>query len=149
HPAGVVDFVLSDKRSVPRHPVTALRAVLRMLEQGTPLWGMLRGEDARALLSGVASHAVTRMPSVTTSALGVMLATLGHCGGWPVPVGGSQAITDTLLRDFTSHGGELVANEPITSPPPGVVIYDTPAKALLDIYRDALPARYAKTVRRL
>ena len=148
-PAGVVDFVLSDKRSLPGHPVTALRVVLRMLEQGTPLWGMLRGEDARALLSGVAAHAVAPMPSVTTSALGMMLAILGHAGGWPIPVGGSQAIIDALLHDFTSHGGELVLNEPVASPPPGVVIYDTPARALLDIYRDALPPRYVKTLRRL
>jgi phytoene dehydrogenase-like protein len=148
-PAGVVDFVLSDKRSVPAHPVTAFRVVLRMLEQGTPLWGMLRGEDARALLSGVAVHAVAPMPSVTTSALGMMLAILGHAGGWPVPIGGSQAIADALLHDFTSHGGELVLNEPVTSPPPGVVIYDLPARALLDIYCDALPPTYIKTLRRL
>lgn len=148
-PAGVVDFVLSDKRSLPAHPVTALRVVSRMLEQGTPLWGMLRGEDARALLSGVAAHAVAPMPSVTTSALGMMLAILGHAGGWPVPVGGSQAITDALLHDFTSHGGELVLDEPVTRPLPGVVIYDMPARALLDIYREALPPRYAKALRRL
>jgi phytoene dehydrogenase-like protein len=43
----------------------------------------------------------------------------------------------------------LALNEPVTSPQPGVVIYDTPGGALLDIYREALPTKYAKTLRRL
>ncbi len=147
-PSPAVEFMLGDKRSVPSHAVTVARLVQRMLIQGTPLWSTLRGEDARALFSGVAAHAVSRMPSVTTGALGMMLSVLAHAGGWPAPVGGSQSIADALLADLAAHGGELVLGERVTSPPPGVVLYDTPATALLDIYGDQLPAGYAKALRR-
>lgn len=78
----------------------------------------------------------------------MMLATLGHAVGWPIPVGGSQAITDALIADLRAHGGELTAETPVSAPPGPVVIFDTAPTALLGIYGDALPARYAKTLRR-
>src|SRR5208283_1374728 len=53
----VVGLVLGDKRSMPSWlpaaPRAALRLGLRMLAQGTPAWGSLVGEDARALFTGV------------------------------------------------------------------------------------------------
>ena len=77
-----------------------------------------------------------------------MLATLGHAVGWPIPVGGSQAIPDALLDDLRAHGGEIVLGEEVTRRPGGVVLYDTAPTALLRIYGDALPPRYAKALRR-
>lgn len=142
-------FVLGDKRSLPPDLVTAARLALRMLIQGSPAWNLLRGEDARALLSGVAAHTISQMPSMTSAGLGMMLAVLAHSVGWPVPTGGSQAIADALIADLLAHGGELVLGEPVTEPPQGVVLYDTPAKALLNIYGDRLPSRYAAALRRL
>ncbi|CAN5430221.1 NAD(P)/FAD-dependent oxidoreductase [soil metagenome] len=147
HLDGVLSLFLGDKRSIPRDIPTAVRGGLRLLEQGTPAWGMLRGEDARALFSGVAAHTISQMPSLVSSGAGLMLATLGHAVGWPVPVGGSQAIADALIADLLSHGGELVLDEEVTKPPPGVVLYDTSPTALLQIYGDALPSRYAKALR--
>jgi len=149
HADAAVGFVLGDKRSLPPNLVVAARLGLRMLAQGTPAWGSLRGEDAQALFTGVAAHTISRMPSLTAAGAGMMLATLAHTVGWPVPVGGSQAITDALLTDFIAHGGELVLGETVTGPPPGVVLYDTTAHALLDIYGPAVPTRYAKALRGL
>lgn len=147
----VVALLLGDKRSVPKSLPSALQLALRMLAQGTPAWGTLTGEDARALFTGVAAHIISRMPSLTAAGAGLMLATLAHSVGWPIPVGGSQAITDALIADLRAHGGELAAATEVTSPPgpPGsVVAYDTAPTALLRIYGDALPARYAKALRR-
>ena len=73
---------------------------------------------------------------------------LAHTSGWPVPVGGSQAIADALMDDLRAHGGELHAGVEVTSPPPGVVLYDTAPTALLGIYGSALPGRYAAALRR-
>lgn len=147
----VVALLLGDKRSMPKSVPSAVSLGLRMLAQGTPAWGSLAGEDARALFTGVAAHIISRMPSLTASGAGLMLGTLAHSAGWPIPVGGSQAITDALIADLRAHGGELTAGVDVTSPPgpPGsVVAFDTAPTALLRIYGDSLPRRYAKALRR-
>jgi phytoene dehydrogenase-like protein len=152
HSEGIVGLLLGDKRSVPSSLPAAARAAiplgLRMLAQGTPAWGSLAGEDARALFTGVAAHVISRMPSLAAAGAGLMLATLAHSVGWPIPVGGSRVITDALIADLRAHGGELTAGVEITEPPSGVVAFDTAPTALLRIYGDALPPGYAKALRR-
>jgi phytoene dehydrogenase-like protein len=147
----VVGLLLGDKRSVPSSVLPALRLGLATLAQGTPAWRSLGGEDARALFTGVAAHVISRMPSVASAGAGLMLAILAHAVGWPIPVGGTRAISDALIADLRAHGGELTAGVDVTSPPgpPGsVVAFDTAPTALLQIYGDALPSRYAKALRR-
>ncbi len=144
----VVGLLLGDKRSLPTDIPAAVHLARRMLEQGTPAWGSLRGEDAQALFTGVAAHTISRMPSFVAAGAGLMLATLAHTVGWPVPVGGSQAIADALIEDLRAHGGVLHTDVAVTAPPSGVVLYDTAPTALLDIYGDALPAGYAKALGR-
>jgi phytoene dehydrogenase-like protein len=145
---GVVNFLLGDKRSIPGDPIAAAVIARRMLEQGTPLWGRLAGADARALFTGVAAHAINRMPSFVTTGAGLMLATLAHTVGWPIPVGGSQAIADALIADLHAHGGVVTAGEEVTEPPGGVALFDTAPTALLSIYGDRIPAGYAKALQR-
>lgn len=145
---GVVDFLLGDKRSIPRDLIAAAYLARNMLEQGTPLWGRLAGADARALFTGVAAHAINRMPSFVTTGAGLMLATLAHTVGWPIPVGGSQAIPDALIADLRAHGGVITVGEEVTEPPGGVALFDTAPTALLSIYRNTIPARYAKALQR-
>nr|WP_279304463.1 hypothetical protein [Mycobacterium ahvazicum] len=87
------------------------------------------------------------MPSLTAAGAGLMLATLGHAVGWPIPVGGSQVITHALLADLRAHGAEVATGIEISAPPgpsPGVVAYDTAPTAPLRIYGAALPEHYAK-----
>lgn len=147
--AAVVRFLLGDKRSVPSGLTTVARLGLRMAGQAGPAWNAaLTGDDARALYTGVAAHTISRLPSVTSAGAGMMLATLGHTVGWPIPVGGSQAITDALIADLIAHGGELAADTPVSTPPGGVVLFDTAPTALLSIYGDAIPTRYAKALGR-
>lgn len=145
---GVVGLLLGDKRSLPPSIPAALRVAPRLLAQGSRAWGTLSGEDARALFTGVAAHTISCMPSLVSAGAGLMLATLGHAVGWPIPIGGSQAIPEALLADLRSHGGELVLGEEVTGPPHGVVLYDTAPTALLRIYGDRLPSRYAAALSR-
>jgi phytoene dehydrogenase-like protein len=145
---GVLKLLLGDKRSIPPDPIAAVRVARRLLEQGTPAWRALKGDDGRALFTGVAAHTISQMPSLVSAGAGLMLATLAHTVGWPIPVGGSQAIPDALIADLQANGGTLTAGEEITEPPSGVVLYDTAPTALLRIYRDRLPSRYAKALQR-
>ncbi|UXA20679.1 NAD(P)/FAD-dependent oxidoreductase [Mycobacterium sp. SMC-4] len=148
HSDGVVGLILGDKRSIPPSITAALHFAPRLLLQGSPAWNTLAGQDARALFSGVAAHAISQMPSLVTAGAGLMLASLAHATGWPIPAGGSQSIPDALAADLRAHGGELVVGEEVSRPPDGVVLYDTAPTALLRIYGDAVPAGYAKVLRR-
>ncbi len=121
---------------------------LRVLAQGTPAWRGLAGEDARALFTGVAAHAISPLPSLVSAGAGLMLATLAHRVGWPIPIGGSQVIADALIADLRAHGGELTAGIEVTEPPQGVAVFDTAPTALLQVYRDTIPNRCATALRR-
>jgi phytoene dehydrogenase-like protein len=149
HADGVVDLLLGDKRSLSTDPVTIARIGLRMAWQGTPAWNAtFTDRDAEALFTGVAAHTISPLPSITSAAAGMLLASLAHSVGWPIPVGGSQAIADALIADLRAHGGVLHTDAEVTSPPSGVVLYDTSPTALLSIYGEKLPQRYAKRLRR-
>lgn len=104
----VVEFTGSSMLRVPRHPVTAARFALRLLEQGTVLARhTFRTEEAAALLSGVMAHANTPMPALSGAAAGLLLAAQGHAGGWMYPRGGAQRIADALVADLEAHGGSV------------------------------------------
>ncbi len=112
----VAQFTLSPLLRVPAHPVTTALFGLRALEQGGPAWNLRwRDEAAPALLAGSAAHTVRPMPSLVTSGAGLALATTGHAGGWPIPVGGSQAIIDALAADLLAHGGTIETDTEIDS----------------------------------
>jgi phytoene dehydrogenase-like protein len=137
---------------VPRHPITLTRLGLRILEQGAPSWNLrFREAAAPALLTGVIAHSIQKLPSIAAAAAGLVLASHAHAGGWPVPIGGSQAIIDALAADLRAHGGTITTDTHITSlselPSSRVVLLDTSARALLDIAGDAVPDGYARTLR--
>ncbi len=147
---GVVDFTGHQLLRMPRHPVTALRYGLRTLEQGTRLASTrFRGTAAPALFAGIAAHAAGRHPSLATAGAALLLAAHGHAGGWPVPVGGSQAIADALLADFVAHGGRVQTGRHVESlaevQPSKVVLLDTAPELL---FTAELPGRYARALRR-
>lgn len=152
---GVLDMALGGSMlRWPADPLAALRLGLSAVEQGTPLWNLrFREEAAPALVTGAAAHSIGRMPRIATAAVGIVLGALGHAGGWPVPVGGSRAISDVLAADLLAHGGTIRTSTPITHMGElsefGVVIFDTSARALAEIAGNRLPAGYRKKLRAL
>ncbi|AEG45466.1 NAD(P)/FAD-dependent oxidoreductase [Isoptericola variabilis] len=81
----VAAVALGDKRSVPPGlgRVGALAAVARyglaLLEQGTRAWGVrFDGDEAPALLTGVAAHTITRLPSLAGAGTALLLGALAH-----------------------------------------------------------------------
>ena len=78
-----------------------------VLEQGGPRWDRrFLTDEAKALLTGVAAHNITSLPSLAGAGTSLLLASLAHAdGGWAIPVGGSQAITNAMVRDLEAHGG--------------------------------------------
>ncbi|MCU1437715.1 MAG: dehydrogenase [Naasia sp.] len=149
----VSEFTGGSLLRFPRHPVELVRFGLRALEQGGPLWNARwRGEEGRALLTGVMAHGVQPLPSLGAAAAGLALAVHGHAGGWPIPLGGTQAIPDALAADLRAHGGRIELGHRIASlaelPPARAVLFDTSTKDLLSIAGDRLPAAYRRRLER-
>ena len=147
----VMDFTQNQLFRIPRNPLAAGIFGLRTLEQGTPLWNArFREEAAPALLSGVAAHAVSSLPSLTSSGAGLMLGALGHAEGWPIPVGGSASIAAALAKDIEAHGGVIHTGAPINRfddlPQARATLFDVAPRGLADIAGDRLPHRYRRAL---
>lgn len=148
---GVSEVALNQLLRVPRQPVAAAVFGLRALEQGTHAWGMrFREELAPALLSGVAAHAVAPLPTLPAAAAGLLLGTLGHAGGWPIPMGGSAAIAAAMAADLEAHGGVVETGVRIGAlaelPPARATLLDVAPPALLRIAGGRLPPRYRRAL---
>ncbi|HUX71511.1 MAG TPA: NAD(P)/FAD-dependent oxidoreductase, partial [Cellulomonadaceae bacterium] len=147
----LADVVLGDRARVGDGPLahgpTALRLMVGLLEQGGPAAGArFRGDVAPALLTGVGAHASVRLPSPAAAGTALTLATLAHVGGWPVPRGGSRAITDALVTDLRAHGGELVTGVTVADlddlPSARAYLFDTtPRTAVQVLGRRLAPVR--------
>jgi phytoene dehydrogenase-like protein len=149
----VAGFTGSNLLGVPAHPLTAVRFGLRALEQGSPFWNVRFAEDvAPAMLTGVAAHTILPMPGIAPAGAGLALGTYAHARGWPIPVGGSQAIVDALAADLLAHGGRITTDAEITTlselPPARAVLMDVTPLALLRIAGRSVPEAYARSLRR-
>lgn len=127
-----------------REPCTALRLGSRAFRLALPRFWRFGDGRADALFSGVAAHSLQPVGSLAASSVGLVLATLAHNTGWPVPIGGSQRITDALVADFVAHGGVLhkgVLIDSLSDVDAEAVIFDTSVQALHRIARDRLARR--------
>lgn len=153
-PDDVVGLLLADRRTVlggldAQRVRVGAQLAQQGLRGGAP-WA-LTGSDfdaddvAAAMFAGLASHAITKLPSLAAAGTALLLGTLAHTAGWPVPVGGSQAIADALVADLRAHGGQLVTGQPVRCPgdlpPARAYVFDTSPRAVVEILGDRLGAR--------
>ena len=126
----VVGELLSSLRRPPGHPVTLTRFGLAGVQ---PVRRLVRrrftGDQAQALLGGVAGHAMLPLSAPGTSAFGMLLTMLGHAVGWPVVAGGSGRIVDAMLGVLADLGAEVATDHRVDS------LADLPAAraTLLDV----------------
>lgn len=132
---------------------TAMRLAMRTFVEGGVGWNLPFREDvAPALFTGIAAHAGGRLPSLASAAVGLVLATHAHARGWPIPLGGSQAIADALAADLIAHGGEIVPGVEVTDlrevADSRAVLLDVGVPGFLVLAGDRLPRRYRAALRR-
>jgi len=147
----VVDGLLSPFEIPPKHPVGLTAFGARGVWPATLVNSVVfREQRARALFAGVAAHAVLPLSDPGTAGYGLMLASLAHSVGWPVAVGGSQTIADSLARRLSSLGGEIVTGTVVKSlsdlPPSKVTVLDVTPRQLVEIAGDDLPDRYRRSL---
>ncbi|PTH90005.1 FAD-dependent oxidoreductase [Streptomyces sp. A244] len=98
-----------------------------------------RGEGGRLLLAGNALHADLAPESAGSGGFGWLMTMLGQTYGFPVPVGGSGALTSALVRRLESLGGRVRCGQRVEH----VVVRGGRAVGVRTAGGDAVPARRA------
>ena len=135
----------------PRHPLSLARFGFQALRPAT---GLARrafaGARARALFGGIAAHSMIPLETPPTGGIALALTLAAHVGGWCIPRGGAQRLTDALAAHFRSLGGEIVTETPIRSidelPPARAILCDLSPRPLLQIAGHRLPPRFRRAL---
>ena len=100
--------VLRPLPSIPRHPWLMARFGWNgFVSARTLAFRRLRQGRARALFAGLAAHSFLSLDDPLSAAFGMMMAVPAHAVGWPIPRGGSQAITNALCAHLRKLGGNI------------------------------------------
>ena len=131
----------------PRHPFSLTRFGLQAIRSARGLAeSRFRDDTAQALFAGLAGHGMLPLEEATTASIALVLGMLAHAVGWPIPKGGSQAITSAMAAYLGSMGGEIITDNEVTSlndlPDTKAVLLDVTPQQILKICAERLPARY-------
>jgi phytoene dehydrogenase-like protein len=144
--------ILAPIRSVPRHPLAMARFGLDGLPPATILARRFATEEAQGLFAGVAAHSMLPLNAPVTSAFGLLLTMAAHAVGWPVVEGGSARLTEALLAELASLGGEVETGHWVRSldelPPARAVLLDVTPRQLIALAGDRLTGRHQAALRR-
>ncbi|MQA09787.1 MAG: FAD-dependent oxidoreductase [Pseudonocardiaceae bacterium] len=137
---------------VPKHPIELARFGPRALLPATALARRWRTDEARGLFAGAAAHVWHPLTTPATASLGTMMIASGHRFGWPVPEGGSRAITDALAAVLTELGGKIETGVRVRSldelPHPDAVLLNVVPRAAADLLAGRLPGRIRRAYQR-
>jgi phytoene dehydrogenase-like protein len=100
----------------PAHPLLMAKFGASAAMPATMLAKLVfKGERARALFAGNAAHSVLPLESAFSSAVGLVLGAAAHAVGWPIALGGAQAISDALAEYLASLGGAVYTGRKVSS----------------------------------
>ena len=138
---------------LPHDPLLLARFGLQALRS---MRGMARDRletpEARALLAGMAAHAMLPLERVATASFALVLAAAGHAVGWPLARGGSQSIARVLAAHFRALGGEIAVERQVTRlselEPARAYLLDVTPRQLLELAGRELPQHEVRRLRR-
>ncbi|MDQ4145518.1 MAG: NAD(P)/FAD-dependent oxidoreductase [Actinomycetota bacterium] len=138
---------------VPRHPFVMARFGPLGLRSVVDLaLSRFETNQARAMFAGMGAHSMLRLEQRLTAGVALLLGILGHAYGWPIPVGGSDAITNAMARYLESLGGEIETDHPVEDldglPPADLVVMDVTPRQLVQIAGKRLSKGYLRSLRR-
>ncbi len=130
----------------PAHPLVMAGFGLKALTSATHFVKRFKGTHARGLFGGMAAHSIQPLNNLSTTAIGLVLMTVGHLKGWPIPKSGSVSIANALAGYFHSIGGKIETGNYISSlnqlPSANALLFDVTPKQLLDIAGHKFSALY-------
>ena len=135
------------------HPFTLASFGLKATRSASNLAeSLFKERPARALFAGMCAHSMLPFNRATSAAAGLVLGTLGHVIGWPLPRGGSQQIVNAMAAHLRSLGGEIVTGAEIKSldmlPSARAVLCDITPRQLLRVAGSRLPSGYQHRLQR-
>ncbi|HEY4108839.1 NAD(P)/FAD-dependent oxidoreductase [Puia sp.] len=92
---------------LPTHPLLMARFGWLGIPSVTHLAKQFRTEEARALLAGMAAHAMQPHTNWTTAAVALIFLLSAHGAGWPLARYASSKLAASLASYYTSLGGEI------------------------------------------
>jgi phytoene dehydrogenase-like protein len=135
-------------RAFLRHPFLMARFGIAALPSAKMLAHIFRGERAKALFAGLAAHSFLSLDAPLTAAFGIILGAAAHAGGWPIPRGGAQSITNALCAHLASLGGIVKTNSRIENLSQlagyNLTLCDLSPVQLLRLARNRFPVRYSR-----
>ncbi|QPP05822.1 NAD(P)/FAD-dependent oxidoreductase [Streptomyces bathyalis] len=121
----------------PYNPLLLARFGLTALQPVNLLNLRFRDEKARALMAGLGGHVIAPLSTPAMSGAALTFALAAHRAGWPLPRGGSQAISDALAAYLRAQGGQIHTGTEVKRldelPPARAYIFDTSPRALARI----------------
>ncbi|WP_432064296.1 phytoene desaturase family protein [Streptomyces sp. C10-9-1] len=131
------DFLRTPWDGLPRDPLRFARFGLDAIRPSTWLARRFGGDKGRALMAGLAAHAIAPIGGVATGGVALMFALAAHEVGWPLPRGGSQAVSDALASYVSELGGTIHTGVEVRRldelPPARAYVFDTSPTALARI----------------
>ncbi len=140
--------VLRPQPAIPKHPWLMARFGMTAFASAERIAGRFQSERTRALFAGLAAHSFLSFDEVLSGALGMLMAIPAHAVGWPIPRGGSQAITNALCGYLEKLGGAVHTSRRIDSleglPKCDLVLCDVTPRQLLAIAGSRLASYYKR-----
>jgi phytoene dehydrogenase-like protein len=140
----LADATLAPAIRQARHPLIAARFGPLALLPGTAVARLFRTEEARALITGLASHATVPADHALTGGVGITLVAAAHGVGWPMIEGGTQVLADRLAAVVAEHGGKIELDREVASldelPPSRAVLLDVTPRQFAHMAPAASPA---------
>ena len=138
---------------IPTNPIRLARFGYYAIRSAEGLAGKLWDDPkAKALFAGMAAHSFLPLQQPASSAIGMVLALLGHAVGWPVAKGGSQHIAAAMAGYLESLGGAIETGKEINSlnevEEARYYLLDVTPKQLIEITGDDQSERYLNRLRK-
>lgn len=136
-----------------QHPFTMSRFGLSAIRSIKALARLhFKEERAAALLAGMGAHSFLPLEKAPSAAFGLVLGASGHAVGWPLPRGGSQAISNAMAAYLEDLGGEIVTDTEVKDlnelPQAKAILCDITPLQLLRIAGKQLPEKFKRSLRR-
>jgi len=149
----LMPWIFGRPLQVTPHPIAQARFGLPALLPNLALGRLaFREPAARALLAGLAAHAMIPLERPATASFGLALALSAHASGWPLVRGGTARLAEGLASELRTLGGDIETGRRIASldelPAARAVLLDITPRQLLSIAGGRLPRGYRRALER-